>query len=59
MMSKESQLCRLLNHPDIVKIEIVNSNITDGKSSAECFRLVSGIPENDALIKKLRDALCR
>lgn len=57
MENKSSRLKKVLSNADVVNIEVINSCIVDGKSGSEIIRLVSGVPENDAIIEKLRNAL--
>lgn len=57
MENKGSRLKKVLSNADVVNIEVINSRIVDGKSGSEIIRLISGIPENDAIIEKLRNAL--
>lgn len=57
MEDKKDRLKRALSGADVVNINIINTHITDDKAGGVVIRLVSGIPENDDIIEKLRNAL--
>lgn len=57
MEDKKDRLKRALSGADVVNINIINTHITDDKAGGVVIRLVSGIPENDDIIERLRKAL--
>lgn len=58
-MDKAKQLRDLLDGCDVVTIDIINtSKAVENETSSPRIRLVSGIPENDKIIAKIREALC-
>lgn len=57
MEDKKDRLKRALLGADVVNISIINTHITDDKAGGVIIRLVSGIPENDDIIERLRKAL--
>lgn len=44
---------------DVVTIEVINTKVDVENHASACkkFRLISGMPEDDEIIRKLRDAL--
>lgn len=58
-MDKAKQLRDLLDGCDVVTIDIINtSKAVENETSSPRICLVSGIPENDKIIAKIREALC-
>lgn len=58
-MDKMEQLRDLLEGCDVVTIDVTNTHkAVENETSSPRIRLVSGIPENDKIIAKIREALC-
>lgn len=56
-MYKELELKEALSHADVVIIEVISSQSFKGRTSSHVIRLVSGMPESDAILDKIKNSL--